>query len=54
MFFTRKVDFFNHLDKILDDDNFRLYESHKAIDRAKQLANNEHKSLEDLHKKLSE
>jgi hypothetical protein len=53
LFFSKKTDFFDMLDKILDDDNYRNEMDLKAIERAKELSKNEDKMIKELHKQLS-
>jgi glycosyltransferase involved in cell wall biosynthesis len=52
MFFKYKKEFFELLDRVLDDELFRKEQEQKSIERAKQLSKNEDKMLGDLHKKL--
>jgi hypothetical protein len=53
LFFSKKTDFFDMLDKILDDDTYRNEMDLKAIERAKELSTNEDKMIKELHKQLS-
>jgi len=53
IFWKTKKEFFEILDKILDDDNYRRELELKAIERAKELSTNEDKMIKELHKKLS-
>jgi len=53
LFWNKKKDFFNILDKILDDDNYRRELELKAIQRAHELSENEDKMIKQLHKQLS-
>lgn len=53
LFFTKKKDFFEMLDKMLDDAIFRFTHELRSIERAKQLSNNEDKMIKELHKKLN-
>lgn len=53
LFFTKKKDFFEMLDKMLDDDIFRFTQELRSIERAKQLSNNEDKMIKELHKQLN-
>lgn len=53
MFFKKKVEFFELLDKMLDDDEFRNKQELKSIARATELADNEAKMIVQLHKKLN-
>lgn len=53
LFFTKKKEFFELLDKFLDDDIFKNEQSIKAIKRAHELSSNEDKMIVELHKKLS-
>jgi hypothetical protein len=52
MFFKFKKELFEYLDKILDDNEFRLACEQRAIIRAKELSKNEDIMLGKLHKKL--
>ena len=52
IFWSKKVDFFNILDRILDDDSYRNELELKAIKRAHELSVNESKMIAELHKKL--
>jgi len=54
IFWNKKKDFFQYLDKILDDDEYRNGLEFKAINRANELSNNESKMIEQLHKQLSD
>jgi hypothetical protein len=47
-----RKEFFEYLDKILDDDSFRIEEEIKSVERARELSKNESKMLGELHKKL--
>ena len=53
LFWNKKVDFFNILDKILDNDDYRNELELKAIERANELSTNEDKMIKELHKNLS-
>ena len=53
LFWNKKVDFFNILDKILDNDGYRNELELKAIERANELSTNEDKMIKELHKQLS-
>ena len=53
LFWNKKVDFFNILDKILDNDGYRNELELKAIERAHELSTNEDKMIKELHKNLS-
>ena len=53
LFWNKKVDFFNILDKILDNDDYRNELELKAIERAHELSTNEDKMIKELHKNLS-
>ena len=53
LFFTKKKEFFELLDKFLDDDIFKNEQSIKAIQRAHELSTNEDKMIVELHKKLN-
>ena len=52
LFWNKKVQFFDILDKILDDDEHRKTLELNALDRARELSKNESKMLGELHKKL--
>jgi len=52
MFFKYKKEFFEYLDRMLDDESFRKEQELKSVDRAKQLSKNEGVMLGELHKKL--
>jgi hypothetical protein len=52
MFFRNKVDFFDLLDKVLDDDDFRKNRELSSIDRAIELSDNEANMINELHDKL--
>ena len=52
MFFTTKKEFFQHLDNILDDDNFRKEQDTMSLQRAMELSLNEDKMIKELHKQL--
>ena len=53
MFFKMKTEFFDYLDKMLDDDIFRFAQEFRSIERAKELSDNEDKMIKQLHKQLS-
>lgn len=53
LFWNKKVDFFNILDKILDNDDYRNELELKAIQRATELSTNEDKMIKELHKNLN-
>jgi glycosyltransferase involved in cell wall biosynthesis len=53
LFWNKKVDFFKILDRILDDTEYRNELDIKAIQRAKELSNNEGIMIEELHRKLN-
>jgi hypothetical protein len=53
LFFSKKIEFFDMLDKILDDDNYRNDLDLKAINRAKELSTNEDVMIKELHSKLN-
>jgi len=53
LFWNKKVDFFKILDRILDDTEYRNELDTKAIQRAKELSNNEGIMIEELHRKLN-
>ena len=52
-FFKYKKDFFDMLDKMLDDDGYRKEYERKALDRSIELSNNDDKMIKELHKQLS-
>ena len=52
MFFKYKKEFFEYLDKMLDDEPFRKEQELKSVERANELSKNEGKMLGELHKKL--
>ena len=52
MFFKYKKDFFNYLDKILDDDTFRKEHDKMSLNRALELSLNEEIMIKELHNKL--
>ena len=52
MFFKTKKEFFQHLDKMLDDDNFRKEKDTMSLQRAMELSLNEDKMIKELHKQL--
>jgi hypothetical protein len=53
LFFSKKTEFFDMLDKILDDDIYRNNMDLKAIKRAKELSTNEDIMIKELHTKLN-
>ena len=53
MFFKYKKEFFEYLDKMLDDDTFRQERDNMSLQRATELSLNEDKMIKELHKKLS-
>ena len=53
LFWNKKKDFFEILDKILDDDTYRRELELKAIERANELSTNEDKMIKELHKNLN-
>jgi len=53
MFFKYKKDFFEMLDKMLDDESFRKEHEVRSINRAIELSANEGIMLAELHKKLN-
>lgn len=53
LFFKYKKDFFSMLDKFLDDPSFREKESKRALERSRELYENEVKMITELHSKLS-
>ena len=53
LFFTKKKEFFDLLDKMLDDDIFRFTHELRSLERAKQLSTNEGKMIKELHKQLN-
>ena len=52
MFFKYKKEFFEYLDKMLDDDNFRKEQDTMSLQRAMELSLNEDKMIKELHKQL--
>lgn len=54
LFFKYKKDFFNMLDKMLDDDEFRRERELMSLQRATELSNNEDIMLKELYNKLTE
>ena len=52
MFFSRKTEFFDLLDKILDDDEFRMKQEKRSINRAIELSKNEDIMIQKLDEKL--
>jgi len=54
LFFKSKRELFSLLDSILDNDEFRVNEENKAIERIRELSLNEDKMIKELHIKLSE
>jgi hypothetical protein len=53
VFWKNKKDFFEILDKILDDNSYRRELELKAIKRANELSTNEDKMIKELHNKLN-
>jgi hypothetical protein len=53
VFWSKKSEFFDILDKILDDDTHRTQLELSAIKRANELSENENKMISELHTKLS-
>jgi hypothetical protein len=53
LFFSKKVEFFDMMDKMLDDDGFRREREIISLSRARELSNNESTMLLDLHKKMN-
>lgn len=53
VFWSKKSEFFDILDKILDDDTHRTQMELSAIKRANELSENENKMILELHTKLS-
>ena len=53
IFWKTKKEFFEILDKILDDESYRKELELKSIERANELSTNEDKMIKELHKKLS-
>ena len=51
-FFKKKTEFFDYLDKMLDDDLFRFAQEFRSIERAKELSDNEDKMIVKLNEKL--
>jgi glycosyltransferase involved in cell wall biosynthesis len=54
IFWKNKKDFFEILNKILDDDEHRKDLEYKAISRAHELSTNENEMIKELHKKLND
>ena len=52
LFFKYKKDLFDMLDKILDDENYKLELSNKAIARARELSLNDSRMIKILNEKL--
>ena len=52
MFFKYKKEFFEYLDKMLDDDTFRQERDSMSVVRAVELSLNEDKMIKELHKQL--
>jgi hypothetical protein len=52
MFFKFKKDLFEILDKLLDNEEYRMEQSVRSIDRANELSLNDKKMFEVLSKKL--
>ena len=52
IFWKTKKEFFEILDKILDDESYRKELEFKSIERAKELSTNEDKMIKELHNKL--
>ena len=52
IFWKTKKEFFEILDKILDDESYRKELELKSIERAKELSTNEDKMIKELHNKL--
>ena len=53
MFFKYKKEFFEYLDKMLDDDTFRKEQDTLSVQRAMELSLNEDKMIKELHKQLN-
>ena len=53
LFWSKKSEFFDILDKILDDDSYRNEMELNAIKRANELSENEGIMIKELHKKLN-
>ena len=53
LFWSKKSEFFDILDKILDDDSYRNEMEFNAIKRANELSENEGIMIKELHKKLN-
>jgi len=53
VFWSKKSEFFDILDKILDDDTHRTQMELSAINRANELSENENKMIGELHRKLN-
>jgi hypothetical protein len=54
MFFKYKKEFFEYLDKMLDDDNFRKEQDTMSLQRATELSLNEGIMIKELHKQLTD
>ena len=52
MFFKYKKDLFSMLDRLFDDDKYRIDRDKMALERVAELSKNESKMLGELHKKL--
>ena len=52
MFFKYKKEFFEYLDKVLDNDTFRQERDNMSLQRATELSLNEDKMIKELHKQL--
>jgi|TARA_R110000822_G_scaffold73252_14_gene176114 hypothetical protein len=53
LFFSKKTEFFDMLDNILDNDTYRSEMDLKAIERARELSTNEDIMIKELHIKLN-
>ena len=54
MFFKYKKEFFEYLDKMLDDDTFRQERDNMSLQRATELSLNEDIMIKELHKQLTD
>jgi len=49
IFWKYKKDFFNYMDRLLDDEMFRSFESQRSINRSYELYENDQKMIKELH-----
>jgi len=52
MFWKYKKTMFKYLDRLLDDEQWRMFESQRSIDRSHELHDTEQKMINELHKLL--